>query len=101
MNFAKFFRTSFSQYTSGRLFLYLAEINVFVLIIFKVLRECNLIYESQIDNIRENIFLYIKELLWMAASKEHYVDFQRAISNSQRELTKQNVTLERIQLTFV
>ena len=37
----------------------------------------------------------------MAASKEHYVDFQRAISNSQRELKKQNVTLERIQLTFV
>ena len=37
----------------------------------------------------------------MAASKEHHVDFQRAISNSQRELTKQNVTLERIQLTFV
>ena len=37
----------------------------------------------------------------MATSKEHYVDFQRAISNSQRELTKQNVTLERIQLTFV
>ena len=37
-------------------FEYLTEINVLVSIIFKILRECYSINESQIRNIRENIF---------------------------------------------
>ena len=41
-----------SQYN----FEYLTEINVLVSIFFKISRECNLTNESQIHNIRENIF---------------------------------------------
>ena len=37
-------------------FEYLAEINVVVSIIIKISRKCNWTNESQIHNIRENIF---------------------------------------------
>ena len=37
-------------------FWYSAGINALVLIVIKILRECNMTSESQIHNIRENIF---------------------------------------------